>query len=152
MISLPRASVISAADVRLCETNDLALAYLVAHRLFFAEYALVEEHALFVPSGEAAVDDLFPSSFGLALALGDLEQRGPLTLGEFCGNLFATECDRLGEGDVQRDFVEDARVDAGALDDDRVDPTTILHVDVRVEHIARSGLEAHHGADLDVLL
>ncbi len=122
--------------------------------VFFSslDEALLEQHPLLEPGVEPALDDLGPRLLGLALGLGDVEQRLALLLDVVGRDLVAAQVRRLGEGDVHGDLVGQLLGAAGELDEHGVDAAAVLDVEVGVEDVAVGGLEADDPADLDVLL
>ena len=68
------------------------------------------------------------------------------------GHVGLAEVLRAGEADVDGDVVGEFLRGAGHLDQHGVDATATLHVQVAVDHVARSGLDADDVAQLDLLL
>ena len=120
--------------------------------LVVADEALLEQDLLLEPGVEATLDDLGPRLLGLALGLGDVEQRLALLLDRVGVDLVTGEVRRLGEGDVHADVVGQLLGAALELDEHGVDAAPVLQVQVRVEDVAVGGLEADDLAELDVLL
>src|SRR5918994_1829135 len=145
----------SAADERLGEADDLCLTrgrQLGDGLLLVAHERLLEEHALFVPAAEPALDDLWPRCLGLALGLGDVEQRLTLLVDDRRRYLVAAEVLRLRERDVHGDVVGELGGTALQHDDHAIDAAALLPVEVGVDHLTLGDLELDHAAHLDVLL
>src|SRR3954470_14410886 len=143
----------SAANDHLSEPHDGGIAeYLLDRLLLVPHELLLEQHGLAEPTVEFAVDDLRQRSFGLSLVARDGFERLALCRDGVRRHFLARDELRLRERRVHRDVVGELLVAALQLDDHRVDAATVLLVQVRVEHVARGGFDAHDVADLDVLL
>src|ERR687897_1430922 len=121
----------SAADERLGEADDLRLArgrQLGDGLLLVAHERLLEEHALFVPAAEPALDDLWPRCLGLALGLGDVEQRLTLLVDDRRRYLVAAQVLRLRERDVHGDVVGELGGTALQHDDHAIHAAALLPV------------------------
>src|SRR4051794_6543059 len=103
-----RAPATSGPDVGLGEADQFGprlLEELLDRLLVVPHEALLEQDRLLEPRVEAALDDLGPRLLGLALGLGDVEERLALLLDRLGIDLVTGEVRRLGEGDVDAEVV-----------------------------------------------